>query len=281
MSIVTLEELMEAGVHFGHQTKRWNPKMKPFIWGKRNGIYIIDLTKTVPLLEQAYNFVRDQSAIGKRVVFVGTKKQAADIVAEEAARCGAQFVNKRWLGGTLTNAGVIRTRINRYRELEEMEANGYFDKLGKKEAAVMRRQLAKFHRALGGLKDMRGAPDLLVVVDQKRELNAVMEAQKAGVPVVCLLDTNCDPSLCEYNIPGNDDAIKALRLILGKLADAVIEGRSMREKNVASRKDSAGASAASDGKELVAVGASASAKVSADAAVSADAVAPATEAEEA
>lgn len=243
-SIVTLEELMEAGVHFGHQTKRWNPKMKPYIWGKRNGIYIIDLTKTLPLLEQAYAHVRDSVASGKKVVFVGTKKQASDIVAAEAARCGSFYVNKRWLGGTLTNSSVIRTRINQYRDLEAQKASGHFDRLGKKEAAVMNRQLAKLNRTLGGLKDMRGNPDILIVVDQKREINAVLEAQKAGVETICLLDTNCDPTLCDFNVPGNDDAIKSIRLFVGKMADAVLEGRSMREKAHASRKDAAPVTAA-------------------------------------
>ena len=239
MPAVTLEDLMEAGVHFGHQTKRWNPKMKPYIWGKRNGIYIIDLTKTLPLMEQAYEYLKNASAAGKRVVFVGTKKQASDIIAQEAERSGSLYVNKRWLGGTLTNSNVIRSRINRFRELEDMRNTGHFDRLGKKEAASLNRQLAKLNRTLGGLKDMRGVPDILVIVDQKRELNAVTEAQKAGVSTVCLLDTNCDPTLCDYNIPGNDDAIKAIRLIVGRLADAVLEGKAMRESSLAGRRGGA------------------------------------------
>jgi small subunit ribosomal protein S2 len=239
MPVCTLEELMEAGVHFGHQTKRWNPRMKPYIWGKRNGIYIIDLTQTVPMLERAYEHLKAMSAAGKRIVFVGTKKQAADIIVEEANRCGALYVNKRWLGGTLTNVTVIRARIARYRELEEMKRNGYLERVGKKEAAMLNRQLDKLDRTLGGLKEMRGVPEVLVVVDQKRELNAVQEAAKAGVQTICLLDTNCDPTLCDFNIPGNDDAIKSIRLVLAKMADAIIEGKALREAQQTSRKDNA------------------------------------------
>ena len=235
----TLEELMEAGVHFGHQTRRWNPKMLPFIWGKRNGIYIIDLTKTLPLLQQAYSYISEQVAAGKKVAFVGTKKQASDIIREEAQRVGAAYINKRWLGGTLTNSSVIRSRINRFRELEEMKANGHFDRLGKKEAAMLNRQLAKLERTLGGLKDLRGLPDILVIIDQVREINAVTEARKAGVETICLLDTNCDPSLCDMNIPGNDDAIKSIRLITSVLADAVQEGKTQRESALAARKEGA------------------------------------------
>ncbi len=237
MPAITLEELMEAGVHFGHQTNRWNPKMKPFIWGKRNGIYIIDLTQTVPMFERAYEFVKQQSALGKKILFVGSKKQAHDIVASEAERVGALYVNKRWLGGTLTNAAVVKTRIARLRELEDMEANGHFDKVGKKEAAVHRRSLAKLTRSLGGLKEFRGELGAIVVIDQKKELNAVMEAKKAGVPTICLLDTNADPSLCEFNIPGNDDALKAVHLVVTRLAEAVLEGKAIREAHIAGQKD--------------------------------------------
>ena len=237
MPVITLEELREAGVHFGHQTKRWNPKMKPYIWGKRNGIYIIDLTKTVPLFEQAYEAVKAVAASGKKVVFVGTKKQAADIVAEEADRVGALYINKRWLGGTLTNATVIRGRIQRLRELEELEANGHFERMNKKELAVVNRTLAKLRRSLGGLKNMRGEPGLVVVVDVKHELNAVTEARKAGVPIVSLVDTNADPTLSDYNIPGNDDALKSIRLIVGRLADAILEGNTERENALAVAKE--------------------------------------------
>jgi small subunit ribosomal protein S2 len=233
MPVASLQELLEAGVHFGHQTKRWNPKMKPFIWGERNGIYIIDLTKTTQLLDDAYNFVKHMAAQGKKIVFVGTKKQAVDIIAEEATRCGAFYINKRWLGGTLTNFDTIRTRINRLRELEEMMTNGHFALLQKKEVAVLTREFEKLNRTLGGVKDMRGMPDMIFVVDQKREEIAVEEANKAKVPVVAIVDTNCDPQGVDYVIPGNDDAIRAIKLITVKIADAIIEGRESRKKQMA------------------------------------------------
>ncbi len=228
MPVATLQELLEAGVHFGHQTKRWNPKMKPYIWGERNGIYIIDLTQTTQLLNDAYEVVKKAASQGKKIVFVGTKKQAADIVQEEAQRCGAYFINRRWLGGTLTNFETIRTRINKLRELEEMKNSGHFDRLPKKEVAVLTRQLLKLERSLGGVKDMRGMPDLLFIVDQKREINAVLEANKAGVPVIAVVDTNCDPEKIDYVIPGNDDAIRAIRLITRNIADAILEGKNLR-----------------------------------------------------
>lgn len=228
MPVATLEELLEAGVHFGHQTKRWNPKMKPYIFGERNGIYIIDLTKTFRMLEDAYEFVKKAASQGKKIVFVGTKKQATDIVEEEAKRCGAYYINRRWLGGTLTNFDTIRTRINKLRELEELKKNGHFDRLPKKEVAVLTRELVKLERTLGGVKDLRGMPDILFIVDQKRELNAVLEANKAQVPIVAVVDTNCDPQLIDYVIPGNDDAIRAIRLITKTIADAVIEGKQQR-----------------------------------------------------
>jgi small subunit ribosomal protein S2 len=237
MAAITLEELMQAGVHFGHQTSRWNPRMKPFIYCKRNGIHILDLTKTVVLFEQAYEYVKQVSAQGKKVLFVGCKKQAADIVAAEANRVGALFVNKRWLGGTLTNATVIKGRIAKLRELEELESSGQMDKLPAKECAVQRRTLAKMRRAFGGLIDMRGEVGAIVVIDQKRELNAVLESRKAGVPVICLLDSNADPTLCDYGIPGNDDALKAITLVVGRLADAVEEGKALREANQQAQKD--------------------------------------------
>ncbi|MCA9799004.1 MAG: 30S ribosomal protein S2 [Cyanobacteria bacterium HKST-UBA04] len=230
MPTATLEELMEAGVHFGHQTNKWNPKMKPYIWGERNGIYIIDLTKTTKLLDQACQLVKDYSAKGKKIVFVGTKKQAANVVQEQAERCGCFFINRRWLGGTLTNFETIRTRINKLRELEELKSSGHFDKLPKKEVAVLTRQLEKLDRTLGGLKEMRGMPDLLFIVDQKRELNAVLEANKAHIPVVGVVDTNCDPDGIDYVIPGNDDAIRSITIITTKIADAIIEGQDIRKK---------------------------------------------------
>jgi small subunit ribosomal protein S2 len=232
MPVATLQELLEAGVHFGHQTKRWNPKMKPYIWGERNGIYIIDLTQTTQLLDEAYEVVRKAASQGKKIVFVGTKKQAAEIVQEEAQRCGAYFINRRWLGGTLTNFETIRTRINKLRELEDMRNSGHFDRLPKKEVAVLTRLLQKLDRSLGGVKEMRGMPDLLFIVDQKREINAVLEANKAGVPVVAVVDTNCDPEKIDYVIPGNDDAIRAIRLITKTIADAVLEGKQQRSPEV-------------------------------------------------
>ena len=233
MPVASLQELLEAGVHFGHQVHRWNPKMKPYIWGERNGIYIIDLTKTSQLLDEAYEFMKKAASQGKKIVFVGTKKQATDIIEEEANRCGAYFINRRWLGGTLTNFETIRTRINKLRELEEMRDNGHMDRLGKKEVAVLTRQLAKLEKSLGGIKEMRGMPDVLFVVDQKRELLAVQEASKIGIPIVGVVDTNCDPQSVDYVIPGNDDATRAIRLITAKMADAILEGNSLREANKA------------------------------------------------
>jgi len=228
MPVASLQELLEAGVHFGHQTKRWNPKMKPYIWGERNGIYIIDLTQTSKLLDDAYQAVKKAAAQGKKIVFVGTKKQATDIIQEEADRCGAYYINRRWLGGTLTNFETIRTRITKLRELEDMQASGHFDRLPKKEVAVLTRQLQKLQKTLGGMRDMRGMPDMIFVVDQKRELNAILEATKANIPIVAVVDTNCDPQKVDYVIPGNDDAIRSIRLLTRLMADAIIEGKQQR-----------------------------------------------------
>ena len=240
MPVASLEELLEAGVHFGHQVHRWNPKMKPFIWGERNGIYIIDLTKTSHLLDNAYEFMKQSAAQGKKIVFVGTKKQAVDIVREEASRCQSYYINRRWLGGTLTNFDTIRTRINKLRELEELRDNGHFDRLGKKEAATLRRQLEKLDKMLGGVKEMRGMPDILFVVDQPRELIAVQEAKKISLPIVAIADTNSDPKMIDYVIPGNDDATRSIRLIASKMADAILEGMAIREaKKMAARGDAA------------------------------------------
>jgi small subunit ribosomal protein S2 len=226
---ITLEELMSASVHYGHQTRRWNPKMKPFIWGERNGIYILDLTKTVPLFNHAYEFLKQAAAQGKRIVFVCTKRQGADIIEEEAKRAGVYYITKRWIGGMLTNYETIRTRINRLRELEEMSQNGHFARLPKKEVSVLNRELAKLQRMFGGVKEIRGIPDVIFVVDMPKEHNAILEANKAGVPVVAICDTNCDPTLVDYIIPGNDDALKAVRLITSRLADAIIAGRESRK----------------------------------------------------
>ena len=239
MPVASLQELLEAGVHFGHQVHRWNPKMKPYIWGERNGIYIIDLTKTSQLLDEAFEFMKKQASQGKKIVFVGTKRQASDIVAEEAKRCGAFYVNKRWLGGTLTNFETIRTRINKLRELEEMRENGHFDRLGKKEVAVLTRMLTKLERSLGGIKDMRGMPDVLFIIDQRRELIAVQEAERSGIPIVGIVDTNCSPDNIKYVIPGNDDATRSIRLITAKMADAILEGGAAREEYINKNRNAA------------------------------------------
>ncbi|MDE6138335.1 MAG: 30S ribosomal protein S2 [Candidatus Gastranaerophilales bacterium] len=229
MPVASMIELLEAGVHFGHQTQRWNPKMKPYIYGARNGIYVIDLRKTTDLLDEAYNLVRDYAAKGRNVLFVGTKKQAAEVVAEEAVRSGAYYINRRWLGGMLTNFETIRGRVNKLKELEEFINNGYVDKLPKKEVAQLNRQLAKLSKTLGGIKEMRGLPDLIFIVDQAKEEIAIKEANKLGIPVICLADTNANPDGINHIIPGNDDAIRSIKLITSKLADAVLEGKQLRE----------------------------------------------------
>ena len=229
MPVASMIELLEAGVHFGHQTQRWNPKMKPYIYGARNGIYVIDLRKTTDLLDEAYALVRDYAAKGKNILFVGTKKQAAEVVAEEAKRSGAYFINSRWLGGMLTNFETIRGRVNKLKEMEEFISNGYVDKLPKKEVAQLNRQLSKLSKTLGGIKEMRGLPELIFVVDQDKEDIAIKEANKLGIPVICLADTNANPDGINYIIPGNDDAIRSIKLITSKLADAVLEGKQLRE----------------------------------------------------
>ena len=229
MPVASMIELLDAGVHFGHQTQRWNPKMKPYIYGARNGIYVLDLRKTSEKLDEAYAVVRDAAAKGQNVVFVGTKKQAVDVVAEEATRAGAYYVNRRWLGGMLTNFETIRGRVNKLREIEEFSNSGQIDKLPKKEVAQMMRKLAKLTKTLGGIKEMRGMPDLLVVIDQKKEAIAIAEANKLNIPVICLADTNADPDGIDYIVPGNDDAIRSIKLVCSKLADAVLEGKQLRE----------------------------------------------------
>ena len=249
MPTASMIELLEAGVHFGHQTQRWNPKMKPYIYGARNGIYVIDLRKTTDLLDQAYELVRDYAAKGKNVLFVGTKKQAAEVVAEEAARSGAYYINRRWLGGMLTNFETIRGRVNKLKELEEFINNGYVDKLPKKEVAQLNRQLAKLSKTLGGIKDMRGLPDLIFIVDQAKEEIAIKEANKLGIPVICLADTNANPDGIDYIIPGNDDAIRSIKLITSKLADAVLEGKQLRENKANEAKKIEKISAADAGVE--------------------------------
>jgi len=224
-----LLELLEAGAHFGHQTQRWNPKMKKFIFGERNGIYIINLEQTTGLLEKACEAVKTAASQGKNIVLVGTKKQAVDIVREEADRAGCYYINRRWLGGMLTNFETIRARINKLRELEDLRDNGYFEKLPKKEAANLTKQLLKLQTTLGGVKEMRGMPDMLFIIDQKKELIAIQEANKLNIPVICMVDTNSDPDNIDYVIPSNDDAIRSIKLITSKIADAVLEGKQLRE----------------------------------------------------
>jgi len=225
MPVVTMKQLLEAGVHFGHRTQRWNPKMKPYIYGARKGIYIIDLQKTVKLLDEAYDFVRDVASKGGTILFVGTKKQAQQVVKNEAERCGGFYVNNRWLGGLLTNFSTIQTRIQKLIELEEMEANGELDKLPKKEQSKLRKKLEKLRKNLGGVKNMKSLPDAIFIVDPRKEKIAVEEANHLKIPIVAMVDTNCDPDPIDYVIPSNDDAIRAIALIAGKIADAYLEGR--------------------------------------------------------
>ncbi len=225
MPVVSLAQLLESGVHFGHQTRRWNPKMDPYIYTARNGVHIIDLVQTAQLMDAAYNYVRTASEQGKKFLFIGTKRQAAGIVAQEASRCGAYYVNQRWLGGMLTNWATIKTRVERLKELERREETGALDLLPKKEASMLRRELEKLQKYLGGIKAMRKVPDIVVIVDQRREYNAVQECQKLNIPIVSLLDTNCDPDVVDIPIPANDDAIRSIKLIVGRLADAIYEGR--------------------------------------------------------
>lgn len=225
MSVISMKQLLEAGVHFGHQTRRWNPKMAQYIFTERNGIYIIDLQKTVKKLDEAYMFVRDIAAEGGSILFVGTKKQAGDSVKEEAERCGMHYVNARWLGGMMTNFKTIRRRIDRLAQLRQMEEDGTFDLLPKKEVIKLNLEIEKLEKFLGGIKNMNKLPSALFIVDPRKERIAVAEAQKLGIPIVAIVDTNCDPDEIDYVIPGNDDAIRAVKLISGAMADAVIEGR--------------------------------------------------------
>ena len=225
MSIITIKQLLEAGVHFGHHTRRWNPKMQEYIFTERNGIYIIDLQKTVKKFEEAYNFVRDLSANGGTLLFVGTKKQAAEAIKEEAERCGQYYVNVRWPGGMLTNFKTIKRSINRLNGLNKMQEDGTFDLLPKKEVAGLQKEIFDMEKSYGGIKTMERLPDAIFIVDPKKERNAVLEAKKLGIPVIAIVDTNCDPDDADYIIPGNDDAIRAIKLISAALADAVIEGK--------------------------------------------------------
>lgn len=229
MAVVSMKQLLEAGVHFGHQTRRWNPKMAPYIFTERNGIYIIDLQKTVRKLEEAYMFVRDLSANGGTVLFVGTKKQAQDSIRDEATRAGAHYVNARWLGGMLTNFRTIRGRIARLKQLRAMQEDGTFDLLPKKEVIKLNHEIEKLEKFLGGIKTMDKVPSALFIVDPRKEKIAVAEARKMGIPIVAIVDTNCDPDDVDYIIPGNDDAIRAVKLIASTMANAIIEGRQGEE----------------------------------------------------
>ena len=225
MAIISMKQLLEAGVHFGHQTRRWNPKMAPYIFTDRNGIYIIDLQKTVKKIEEAYNYVKQVAADGGTLLFVGTKKQAQDAVKEEADRCGMFYVNQRWLGGMLTNFQTIRARIDRLRELEQMENDNTFGALPKKEVAGLMREKEKLQKSVGGIKGMKKPPDAIFVIDPRKERIAMAEARKLEIPIVAVVDTNCDPEEVDYVIPGNDDAIRAVRLLTSKMADAYLEGK--------------------------------------------------------
>lgn len=233
MGVISMKQLLEAGVHFGHQTRRWNPKMAEYIFAERNGIYIIDLQKTVKLVDRAYEEVSRTVAEGGEILFVGTKKQAQECLKEEAERCGMYYVNQRWLGGMMTNFTTIKTRIQRLKDLEKMQADGVFDLLPKKEVAALMHEMEKLEKNLGGIKEMKKVPELIFIVDTKKERIAVQEAHTLGIPIVAIVDTNCDPDEIDYVIPGNDDAIRAVKLIAAKLADAVIEAKQGAQDTVA------------------------------------------------
>lgn len=239
--VASMKELLEAGVHFGHQVKRWNPKMKKYIFGERNGIYIIDLQKTLKGLEEAYNYVRNASASGASVLFVGTKKQAQDAVAEEAARASSFFVNQRWLGGMLTNFLTVKKSIERLKKLDAMKADGTMGLLPKREAAILEKERVKLEKNLSGIKDMKDIPGIIFIIDPKKERIAIAEARKLSIPIVAVVDTNCDPDEVDYVIPGNDDAIRAIKLITSKIAGAVIEGRDALAKDSAQAAEQAAA----------------------------------------
>ncbi len=239
MAVVSMKQLLEAGVHFGHQTRRWNPKMAPYIYTERNGIYIIDLQKTVKKLEEAYNFVRDLAANGESILFVGTKKQAQEAIREEAERVGMFYVNARWLGGMLTNFKTMRTRVDRLAQLRKMEEDGTFAMLPKKEVIKHQGEIAKLEKYLGGVKDMKKLPGALFIVDPRKERNAIAEARKLHIPIVAIVDTNCDPDEIDYVIPGNDDAIRAIKLISSTMANAVTEGKQGEEMAAAAAEESA------------------------------------------
>ncbi len=239
MAQITMKQLLEAGVHFGHQTKRWNPKMKPYIFGARNGIYIIDLQKTVRYFRSAYDFVKQTVENGDKILFVGTKKQAQDAITEETLRAGQYYVNNRWLGGMLTNFSTIKGSVDRLKKIEAMSEDGTYDLITKKEALQLERERAKLEKNLGGIKNMAKLPGALFIIDPKKETIAVKEARKLGIPVVAVVDTNCDPDDIDYIIPGNDDAIRAIRLFASKMADACIEGAQAREAAIRTKSEGA------------------------------------------
>ena len=238
-NVVSMKALLEAGVHFGHQTRRWNPKMAPYIYTERNGIYIVDLQKTVRKLEEAYSFVRELSASGKSLLFVGTKKQAQDAIRDEALRCGQYYVNARWLGGMMTNFKTMRTRVDRLNQLKTMQTDGTFDMLPKKEVMKHLGEIEKLEKYLGGVTEMKKLPGALFIVDTRKERNAIAEAHKLGIPVVAIADTNCDPDEIDYVIPGNDDAIRAIKLISSIMANAVLEGKQGEQMEDAAKDESA------------------------------------------
>ena len=225
MSIVSLEELLEAGVHFGHQARRWNPKMFPYIYTERNGVHIIDLVQTAQLLNNACEFVKKSAQEGKTFLFLGTKRQAAGIIANEAIRSNSFYVNQRWLGGMLTNWSTIKSRVERLNELEKKDSDGFIDNLPKKESSIIRKELERLRKHLDGIKHMKNLPDLVIIVDQKKESTAIQECIKLGVPTICMLDTNCNPEIVDVPIPANDDAIRSIKLILSKISDSILEGR--------------------------------------------------------
>ena len=246
MSVISMKQLLEAGVHFGHLTRRWNPKMAPYIYTERNGIYIIDLQKTVVMVDEAYQAVADIAAQGGTILFVGTKKQAQETIQVEAQRCGMFYVNERWLGGMLTNFRTIQSRIQRLKEIEKMEEDGTFDVLPKKEVLGLKKEEEKLQRNLGGIKEMKRLPDAIFVVDPKKERICVQEAHALGIPLIGICDTNCDPEELDYVIPGNDDAIRAVKLLVGKMADAVIEGKQGMENAQEMTEEEAEAQAEAD-----------------------------------
>lgn len=251
MSYISMKNLLEAGVHFGHQTKRWNPKMSKYVFGVRSGIYILDLQKTVQCFNNAYEFVRDMAKSGSSFLFVGTKKQAQEAIKASAEKCGAYYINQRWLGGTLTNFNTIKSRVARLKELEEMFATDFIKRFTKKEASLLKKEYDKLEKNLGGIKDMKNIPDVMFIIDIKMEQNAVAEAHKLGIPIVAIVDTNCDPEQVDFPIPGNDDAIRACQLITGRIADAIEEGRRSRDENLVEEIRSASEEEVDDDDEIM------------------------------